>query len=129
MSNDALRKVRSHRDLIVWQKAMDLVDMIYKASARFPAFEGFGLRSQITRSAVSIPANIAEGQARATSKDFANFLTIAWSSLVETDTLLEVAVRQGYLKPSELQSTLSLMEEVGKMLLSLRKSIRNRATR
>jgi four helix bundle protein len=129
MSDDALRQVRSHRDLIVWQKAMDLVDMIYKASARFPAFEGFGLRSQITRSAVSIPANIAEGQARATSKDFANFLTIAWSSLVETDILLEVAVRQGYLKPSELQSTLSLMEEVGKMLLSLRKSIRNRATR
>src|SRR5438445_7960401 len=74
-------RIRSHRDLLVWQKGMDLVDMIYSMSRGFPADEAFGLRSQVRRAAVSVPANIAEGQARSTSKDFANFLTSARSSL------------------------------------------------
>ena len=87
--------VRSHRDLLVWQKAMDLVDRVYDLAEGFPVREGFGLTSQITRAVVSVPSNIAEGQARSTSRDFANFLAIARGSLMETETLLTVAVRGG----------------------------------
>ena len=116
-------KVRSHRDLLVWQKAMDLVDMVYDLAEHFPDREGYGLTSQITRAAVSVPANIAEGQARSTSRDFANFLAIARGSLMETDTLLTVAVRRGYVPEPAAGSTYSLITEVSKMLTSLRRQI------
>jgi four helix bundle protein len=113
-------RIRSHRDLLVWQKGMDLVDMIYSMSRSFPADEAFGLRSQIRRAAVSVPANIAEGQARSTSKDFANFLTTARSSLMETETELTVAVRQGYVSDEASRPIFSAITEFSKMLMSLR---------
>ena len=81
-------RVQSYRDLIVWQKAMDLAVEIYRLTADFPPCETYRLVSKITRSAASVPANIAEGHARATRKDFANFLAIAKGSLMETETLL-----------------------------------------
>ncbi|MGH9197494.1 MAG: four helix bundle protein, partial [Acidimicrobiia bacterium] len=84
-------KVRSHRDLIVWQKAMDLVDKTYDATERFPSKEEYRLVSQLVRSAISVPANIAEGSTRATSRDFAHFLNIAKSSIAELDTEVEIA--------------------------------------
>jgi len=116
-------KVRSHRDLLVWQKAMDLVDRVYDLAESFPANEGYGLTSQITRAAVSVPANIAEGQARSTAKDFANFLAIARGSLMETETLLTVAVRRGYVPEPDAGPAYSLITEVSKMLTSLRNRI------
>jgi len=119
-------RIRSHRDLVVWQKAMDLVDRIYDLAEELPATERFGLRSQITRAAVSVPTNIAEGRARATSRDFANFLTIAWSSLMEVDTLLEVATRRKFISSARLNSAWSIYEEVGKMLITLETRIRVR---
>ena len=126
-SRDAVgANVRSHRDLLVWQKAMDLVDRIYDLTESFPAREGFGLTGQITRAVVSVPANIAEGQARSTAKDFANFLAIARGSLMETETLLMVAVRRRYVSDADAGEAISQITEVSKMLTSLRNRIATR---
>jgi four helix bundle protein len=116
-------RVSSYRDLIVWQKAMDLVDMIYELSRSFPSSEDYRLTSQITRAVVSVPANIAEGQARSTRRDFANFLTMAKGSLNEVDTLLTVAVRQGFVTEPATRPAFLLMTEVSKMLTVLRRKL------
>ena len=116
-------RVRSHRDLIVWQKAMDLVDAVYEGMAKLPQRETYGLWSQLTRAAISVPANIAEGRARSTGKDFGNFLSIARSSLMEMDTLVTVARRQRYIDGAAEAQLLSQIEEVSKMLSSLRRRI------
>ncbi len=120
----AAGKILSHRDLLVWQKAMDLVDSIYDIAEGFPANESYRLTSQITRAVVSVPANIAEGQARSTAKDFANFLSIAKGSLMETETLLTVAVRRGYVSESAASAPLAQITEISKMLTSLRSRVR-----
>ena len=86
-------KIQSHRDLVVWQKAMDMSVQVYKLTEFFPKTEVYRLTSQITRSAVSVPANIAEGHARSTKKDYANFLAIAKGSLIETETFVMLAIR------------------------------------
>src|SRR5438067_30151 len=82
---EEMGKIASHRDLIVWQKAMDMAVQVYKITTNFPAHEKFGMTSQITRAAVSVAANIAEGNARGSAKDYANFLAIARGSLMETE--------------------------------------------
>ena len=116
-------RIDSHRDLLVWQKAMDLVDAVYDLVEGFPAKETYGLSSQLTRAVASVPANIAEGRARSTARDFANFITIARSSLMEVETLLTIAVRRGYVTPAAAERALSGIVEVSKMLSSLRSSI------
>jgi four helix bundle protein len=113
-------KIESHRDLIVWQKAMGLAVEIYRLAARFPAVEIYRLTAQITRAAASIPANIAEGHSRATVRDYANFLAIAKGSLMETETFLMLAVRLNYLSEAEAAPTLVLITEISKMLTVLR---------
>ncbi len=113
-------KVRSHRDLLVWRKAMDLVDLIYDLAEKFPAAEGHRLVAQITREVVSVPANIAEGQPRSTSRDFANFLAIAKGSLMETETLLMIAVRRSYATETSASAAFAQITEISKMLTSLR---------
>jgi four helix bundle protein len=105
---------------------MDLVDEIYDLSNELPSEEKFGLRSQITRAAVSVPLNIAEGRARSTSKDFANFLVIASGSLMEVDTVLEVAIRRDFIGRDRVAHALSLLAEVSKMLSALHTRIRAR---
>ncbi len=107
----------------MWQKAMDLVDAVYERMANLPQRETYGLWGQLTRAAVSVPANIAEGRARSTGKDFANFLSIARSSLMEMDTLVAVAKRQQYIDGAVEAQLLSQIEEVSKMLSSLRRRI------
>lgn len=95
---------RKHHNLHVWQVAMDLVQDIYKITAQFPQEEMYGLTSQMRRSAVSIPSNIAEGAARTGSKEFLHFLSIARGSLSELETQLQISKRLGYcncLKVSE----------------------------
>jgi four helix bundle protein len=110
----------SHRELTVWQKAMDVAVQVYRLTERFPRSEMYRLTSQITRAAASIPANIAEGNGRASRRDYANFLSIAKGSLNETETFLFLAMRLGYLREQETAPTLRLITEVGKMLTSLR---------
>jgi four helix bundle protein len=113
-------KVQSHRDLIVWQKSMDLAVEVYRLTACFPVDERFRLISQITRSVSSVPANIAEGHARGSRKEYANFMAIAKGSLMETETFLTLAARLGYLKPSQSEPVQQLVTEISKMITTIR---------
>ena len=115
-----MTKVESHRELVVWQKAMDLAVETYGLTSKFPASENYRLVSQVTRAVASVPANIAEGNARGTRKDYANFLAIARGSLMETETLLMLAIRLKYLTQEQAQHALNSVTEVSKMLISLR---------
>ena len=113
-------RIESHRDLIVWQKGMDLVVQVYRLTDSFPKSELYRLTSQLTRAAASVPANIAEGHARATAKDYANFLAIAKGSLMETETLLMLACRLGYLGEEASRPVLDTVTEISKMLTVMR---------
>ena len=110
----------SYKDLIVWQKAMELVKAVYALAKTFPVDERYALTDQLRRAVVSIPSNIAEGNGRASNADYAHFLAIARGSLYETMTHLQVAVDLGYIQclTPELESLLS---EVGRMLGSMLK--------
>jgi four helix bundle protein len=112
-----------YRDLKVWRLAMDLAEDVYKLCAEFPRQEVYGLTSQLQRAAVSIPSNIAEGQARNTSKEFGHFLGIARGSLAELETQIMLAQRLGYLTVDKTNLVLEKAEEIGKMLSGLQKSI------
>jgi four helix bundle protein len=116
--------VKSYRDLIVWQKAMDLVVLCYKIAESFPKDEVYGLTSQLKRSAVSIPSNIAEGHGREGLGEYIHFLGIAQGSLRETETHLLIAGRLGFADRNNLNQALNLSEEVSKMLGSLLRSLR-----
>jgi len=116
-------KIKSHRDLIVWRKAMDLVVLVYKATEGFPKHELYGLTNQIRRAASSIPANIAEGQGRRSQTEFRQFLGNARGSLLELDTHLELALRLNYLTASQYDRIHRDLEEVGKVLNGLLRSL------
>jgi four helix bundle protein len=116
-------RVASHRDLLVWQKAMDLVTACYRITAGFPKTEQYGLTSQLQRAAVSVPANIAEGKGRATTGAYLQHLSIAAGSLAELDTHLGVAQRLAYINEAQLTAITAQLEEVGRMLTGLRKSL------
>src|SRR5512143_2920723 len=104
--------VRSHRDLIVWQKAMQLAEAVYALARQLPVTETYGLRAQMTRAAVSVPANIAEGNARATRREYAHFLSIAQGSLTETETYVLLAGRLRYLDALAVQLTTERIAEI-----------------
>jgi four helix bundle protein len=116
-------QIRSHRDLLVWQKAMDLVVRIYRESEGFPKAETYGLTSQTRRAVASIPANIAEGQGRRLPGEYVNFLGNARGSLSELDTHLELAVRLGYLDSDKHLVLLDQLAEVGRLLNGLMRSL------
>ncbi|HHX08753.1 MAG TPA: four helix bundle protein [Chloroflexi bacterium] len=111
--------IRNHRDLIVWQKSMDLVEEVYRLSNFLPKEEMFGATNQLRRAAFSIPSNIAEGNARNSSKDYARFLSMARGSKAETETQLEICVRIGYLNEEQTRKALTLCDEIGKMLYAM----------
>ncbi len=112
-----------YSDLVVWQKAMDLVTDIYRLTATFPNEEKFGLSSQARRAAVSIPSNIAEGHGRKASGAYLNHISIALGSLMELETQVQIALRLGFLSQDETSSLLTRTDEIGKMLSGLKKSI------
>lgn len=116
-------QIKSHRDLIAWQKAMDLVESIYRATKGFPRDETYGLSSQMRRAAVSIPANIAEGQGRRQKGEYRQFLGIARGSLLELDTHLELALRLGYLNKQQYGVLLGQVQEVGRLVNGLLRSL------
>jgi four helix bundle protein len=122
------KPVRSHRDLIVWQKAMDLAEAVYRLAAIFPSAEMYRLSSQVMRAAASVPANVVEGNARGSKRDYTKFLSIAKGSAVETETFLLLAIRLGFLTREETTPTLSLITEICKMLTALRSRLLERAT-
>ena len=109
----------SYKDLIVWQKAMDLVVEIYRICKFLPKEENYGLSDQMRRSVISIDSNIAEGQARDSKKDFLRFLLIAQGSKAELETQIEICRRLKYIPDNELQKSENLASETGKMLRNL----------
>jgi four helix bundle protein len=108
--------LNSYRDLIVWQKAIILVSKIYELTDHYPKEEIFGITSQIRRSAVSIPSNIAEGRSRGTKKDFLNFLRIAYGSGAELETQIEISKHLAKTKHLQFQNAEQVLNEVMKML-------------
>lgn len=117
-----MKKLDQYKKLIVWQKAMSLVLDIYKITKKFPDDERFAIISQIRRSAVSIPSNIAEGAGRNTKKDFNNFLSHAQGSSCELETQLIISKELEYISESELTNLSSLIEEIQKMSVALQNS-------
>jgi four helix bundle protein len=119
--------VKQYGDLIAWQKAIDLVEEVYKITKAFPREEVYGLVSQMRRAAVSVPSNIAEGQSRS-SKDFVHFLTIAHGSLSEVETQMIIANRLGYVTRDQALHFNKMASEVGRLINGLAKSINQLAT-
>ena len=115
--------VQHFRELIAWQKAMDLVVEVYRLTESFPKSEVFSLTNQLRRAAVSIPCNIAEGQGRSTTKDFVHFLHISKGSLQEVETQIELGLRLKYVSDAECQNVASRTAEVGRILNGLIRSL------
>ncbi len=120
------QKIRNYRDLGVWQLGMDITVKVYEATKHFPADERFGLTSQLRRAAASVPANIAEGHARSSTKDYLRFVAIAIGSLAETATFIELAGRLNYGDIDELRKIFEMTTEERRMLRALQKSLRRR---
>jgi four helix bundle protein len=113
----------SFKDLIAWQKAMRVPELVYKLTATFPSEEKSGLVSQMRRAAVSGPSNIAEGQARPTTGEFVLFFSQAEGSVAELETQPLLAVSLGFATADQSAATLSLLDEVRRMLNALRRSL------
>jgi len=118
---------RSYRELIAWQKAMKFVIQVYEVTQRFPSEERYGLTNQLRRASVSVPSNIAEGQARFSQKEFHHFLSEARGSLVEIETQFLIARDLKYLQPSKADVLLAAADELGRVLNGLIASIKIRA--
>ena len=110
------------QDLIVWQKAMDLVDEIYRLAKLLPKEEMFALSDQLRRSAVSIPSNIAEGYGRASQKEYTQYLSIARGSLFELQTQVQIGIRQQLFTAEQCKGALSLSDEIGRILTRMTRS-------
>jgi four helix bundle protein len=118
-------KAQSYQDLILWQKAMDLAELIYKSTSGFTKEEIYGITSQMRRSAISIPSNIAEGRSRNTKGEFLQFLGISKGSLSELETQVLLSVRLNYLTVEQSEKILSLSSEVGKLITSFQLKLKN----
>ncbi len=105
-----------HKDLIVWQKSRQLVQIVYTLTTQLPREELFGLTNQVRRAVVSIPSNIAEGFNRGSNREFVHFLKIAKGSAAEVETQLLLCIDLGYLSDEEVQPALSLYDEILRML-------------
>ena len=113
-------KIRDYKDLLVWQKGIALAKEVYTVTRTFPPEEKFGLISQMRRAAVSVPSNIAEGQARNTRGEFIQFLSNAEGSLAELDTQTRISLELGFRPPERISRLLPQILELQKMLKSLR---------
>ena len=116
-------QIRSYKDLQVWQRGMDLTTLVYRLSSALPQDERFGLVSQMRRAAVSVPANIAEGHQRTSTKDYLRFLSIASGSLAELETLIELASRLYSINKISVEELVGQADELGKMLRSLQQRL------
>jgi len=119
-------RVRSHRDRIVWQRAMELMVEVHRLIPRMPSAHASTLRDQLSRSVSSVAANIAEGAGRLHRGDYLRFISIARGSLMETATHVEIAVKLGYLRRDDVARVEALSAEVLKMLTKLGKVLRYR---
>jgi four helix bundle protein len=123
---DERGKIKTHRDLKVWQLGMDFTEQIYSLTKAFPDSERFGLISQLRRAAVSVPANIAEGNARSSTKEYLRHLSIAISSLAEVETFLDLALRLHYGQSDTIHRLNELVSEERRMLRGLQRSLQSK---
>ena len=112
-----------YKDLLVWQKGLRLVKIVYRVTQDFPSDERFGLVSQMRRAAVSVPSNIAEGQSRRTPGEFVQFISHAGGSLAELETQTIISVDLGFVTSDNAEPILQAVEELQKMLNSLRQKL------
>ena len=119
-------ETQSYKDLVVWQKGIELAKLIYKVTAQFPGEEKFGLVSQMRRAAVSIPSNIAEGQARHTTGEFIQFISHGEGSVAELETQIILAVELEFCAKNAVLSACELLDEIRRMLNGLRRKLATR---
>ncbi len=124
--NNPSEPIRNHRDLIVWQRAMDLVADVYRLTDRFPREERYGLVQQVKRAVASIPSNIAEGHGRDHLGDYLRHLSVANGSLMELETQLSIAVRLGYLEQNDATTLFDGTAQVGQLLAGLVRALKRR---
>jgi len=117
---------RSFRDLHVWKRGIELTEAIYRLTAKFPKQEMYGLSSQLQRAAVSVPANIAEGHGRDSTREYLHHLSYSMGSLAELETLLEIASRLNYILAPALADVIRETTAIGKMIRAIQKSLRDR---
>ena len=118
--------IRSYRDLVVWQKDIDLVEEVYRLTAQFPNYERYGLAGQMQRAAVSVPSNIAEGHERHHLNEYLQHLSIALASLAEVETQLEIARRLKYVAQNDSDQIEKQTDSLGRQIRPLRNSLANR---
>ncbi len=114
-----MSQVESYRDLLVWQRAMTLIEEVYRVSETFPTREQYGLTAQLRRACVSVAANVAEGHTRGSRKDYAHFVSMARGSLAEVETYLILIGRLKLADREEIKPLWQLAQEVSKMLTTL----------
>jgi four helix bundle protein len=119
-------ETQSYKDLVVWQKGIELAKLIYKVTAQFPGEEKFGLVSQMRRAAVSIPSNIAEGQARHTTGEFIQFISHGEGSVAELETQIILAVELKFCAKNAVLGGCELLDEIRRMLNGLRRKLATR---
>jgi four helix bundle protein len=117
------KKTQSYKDLIVWRKSIDLAKVIYGLTTRFPAEEKFGIIAQMRRASISIPSNVAEGQARHTTGEFVQFISHAEGSVAELDTQLILSIELKFCESTAATPAFQLADEVRRMLNSLRRQL------
>ncbi len=115
--------IQSHRDLIIWQRSMSLAAAVYSLVGSFPDRERYGLISQLTRAAVSVPTNISEGFGRASRRDYSRFLAIARGSLMEVDTLLRLSGTLGFTRDEATATMLNEVDEISRMIAAIRRKL------
>ncbi len=118
-----IEKPRHYKELLIWKKGMELTAVIYRLTARFPTDEKYGLISQMRRAAVSVPSNIAEGQARHGTGEFLQFLSHANGSLAELETQLLLSVELGFRGQSDVAEAIQIVAELQKMLAAIRRKL------
>ncbi len=119
-------KISTYKDLIVWQKAIQLVTDVYALTKTFPADERFGIISQINRAVISVPSNIAEGWSRELSKNYLQFLRVSRGSLMEVETMILISKNLNYINEKDFIEINKKTEEVGKILQGLIKSVQQK---
>ena len=123
MDNRSNQKIEDYKDLIVWQRSMELAEEVYRLVKKLPKEELFALSDQIRRAVISIPSNIAEGYERNSTKEYIHFLSIDKGSKAELETQLLLCTKIHYLNNSDIEKSISLIQEIGKMINSLQKHL------
>jgi four helix bundle protein len=121
-------KISTYKDLIVWQKSIQLVTDIYALTKTFPSDERYGMVSQLNRAVISVPSNIAEGWGRELSKNYLQFLRVSQGSLMEVETMILISKNLGYINETNFKELNKKIEEVGKILQGLIKSVQQKTS-